>query len=177
MYNLLKLVENFLNIQKSLDWVGIFCREYSKYWECLGTFTGFWQSLREIFKILREFAQRIYFSYFKCSMIYHNILGFCKINVQIFGQFHNKCSSLSTLRSIRYAISKFLNKNCKNDSNIKEIIECTSILLFCSGGKFLSVLLSSLQWKRVPSNLLVRTKSHGIEVILSTFNHPTLNVS
>ena len=47
--------------------------------------------------------------------------------------------------------------------------------LFCSGGEFLSAVLNSLQWNRVPSILPMRTKSKGNEVILSTFNHSTLN--
>ena len=48
-------------------------------------------------------------------------------------------------------------------------------MLFCSGGEFLSVMLNSLQWNRVPSILPMRTKAQGNEVILSTFNHSTLN--
>ena len=46
----------------------------------------------------------------------------------------------------------------------------TTLIMFCSGGEFLSVMLNSLQWNRVPSILLMRTKSQGNEVILSTFN-------
>ena len=35
-------------------------------------------------------------------------------------------------------------------------------------------LLNGLQWNRVPSILLMRTKSQGNEVILSTYYHPNL---
>ena len=48
-------------------------------------------------------------------------------------------------------------------------------MVFCCGGVFLSVMLNNLEWIWVPSNLPMRTKSQGIEVIQSTFNHPTLN--
>ena len=50
-----------------------------------------------------------------------------------------------------------------------------TVMMFCCGGEFLSVMLNSLQWNRVPSILPMRTKSQGNEVILSTFNHFTLN--
>ena len=53
-------------------------------------------------------------------------------------------------------------------------ISLDSYLLFCSGGEFLSVMLNSLQWNRVPNILPMRTKSQGNELILSTFNHSTL---